>query len=265
MTICFLILLIALLGGGAMSQSFAGPGQEFQFQNASVTVEWPLQAVENVREMTKNLPKIDEFSSATDRSQYIQLVRDLAIQPLVFKMPFCSHSYNAENQSFRISLVPRIGESEPGWWNLNLVKNEQTTGTYAAQNAFGASARVEKVLRTEVDIRWQSIRKPPSVGQQPYLVNDYQYVVDVSVPSEQARAEEKDIACLIVFRPTLLYSSKDQGKSAWFPFLVNEVAHTPPTLRSPYDRTIERTVLIGVFEELWIVNERTGKVYARFN
>ena len=261
----FPILLIALLGGGGISQSFAGPRQEFQFQNVTVTVEWPLQAVEKVREMTKNLPKIDEFSSAVDRTRYIQLVHDLAIQPLVFKVPFCSHSYNAESQSFRISLIPRIGESEPGWWNLNLVRDEQTTGTYAGQSAFGASARVEKVLRTEVDIRWQSTRKPPSVSRQPYLVSDYQYVVDVSVPSEQARAEVKDIACLIVFRPTLLYSSKDQGKSAWFPFLLSEVAHSPPTLRSPYEHTIKRTVLIGVFEELWVVNERTGKVYARCN
>ena len=191
---------------------------------------------------------------------------DLPLQRLVFKAPFCSRSYNADTQSFRISLIPPIGESEPGgWWDLNLARENKTTGKYAGQTAFGASAQVEKVLRHEVNIRWQSDSKPVSVSRQKYLFNYYQYVVEVAVPSEQARAETEDIACLIVFKPTLLYSTKDQGKSVWLPFLLDHEERTTPTFRAPYDTTTKRTVLIGQFEELWVVNERTGKVYARFN
>jgi len=260
----FPIVIIALVASGGVSQSYAA--QEFQIQNVTVSVDEPFQAVEKVREVIKSLPTIDQFSTAADRLRYIKLVSDLPLQRLVFKAPFCSRSYNADTQSFRISLIPTIGESKSGLWHLDLARESKTTGKYAGQTAFGASAQVEKVLRQEVSIRWQFDSKPASVSRQEYLgFLYYQYVVEVAVPSEQARAETENIACLIVFRPTLLYSTKDQGKSAWLPFLLDEEEHTAPTFRAPYDTTTKRTVLIGQFDELWVVNERTGKVYARFN
>jgi hypothetical protein len=78
------------------------------------------------------------------------------------------------------------------------------------------------------------------------------YKFSVQVAPSEARESDKDMRCLVLFKPSA-------------PYVIDYLETIAPTMDFPTSYSAKGTALFGKVEQLWIFNQRSGKIYTRFN
>jgi hypothetical protein len=212
----------------------------------------PQSTVEWFKKSLSQIPiKIDQYSTATERAQFDQLLAQQfnSLEPLPFILPEsspqCQKKYNPDAQwfSFRLytSIYPPSSEIYKRYQynrsKLPIFEERKSLGSYEASNAFGVRATVTQGKIEEITLAFPM----PYPGKDEFSVQ--------MAPSE-ARESDKDMRCLVMFRPSP-------------PYVLDYSDYTTPTLDTPWSFSIKGTALFGRLEQLWIFNQRSGKIYTK--
>ena len=212
----------------------------------------PQSTVEWFKKSLSQIPiKIDQYSTATERAQFDQLLAQQfnSLEPLSFILPESSHQcqkkYNPDAQrfSFRLYASPYSSSSEIykryeyNRLKLSIFEERKSLGSYEASNAFGVKVTVNQGKIKEITLAFPT----PYPGK-------YEFSVQMA-PSE-ARESDKDMGCLALFRPSS-------------PYVIDYSAYISPTMDFPGSYSTEGTALHGRLEQLWIFNQRSGRIYTK--
>jgi hypothetical protein len=169
------------------------------------------------------------------------------------------YDYNADTSELRLFVLPESssmnGISAPDFqtsrreskgldqFDLDLKINSTTT--YKASNAFGATVTVEKTVSTRLGI---------AVNRIPFLIYgpaNQTYLVQLHMENFKAAKELPSLKALIVMKLA-------------DPYVVYDLRHSQPTRDNPTERITQRKYLTGDVFAIVVYSGLTGDVLARF-
>jgi hypothetical protein len=259
---------------GVSSLADAKTTSDFEALPPGFTGTDPKDAVAQMKKTIAGIPvKIDRYSSPIEKAQFEQYsaqqleAMGLLRFVLTKDSSFWYKTYDANNQAFKFNLMkiplnsldwPALrGSSSLTAAQIVLIRDRKTLGTYEGSNAFGAKRTITRFTDTNITIAFRPSSYLNKVGDDPQSIvkqgslpwGSYEFIVPLS--SAEAREAAENISCLILFKPT-------------FPYVLEYNDYDSPTIQSPYEIEIVGTALTGNFEQLWVFNQRTGKIYAKF-
>jgi hypothetical protein len=207
----------------------------------------PQSAVEWFRNSLSQSPvKIDQYSTAEERAQFVQYaaqqIDSRGLMLFMLRPAQCQKEYNPNTQVFTFKLysstIPRSLEFN----TLSILTEKKSLGNYEASNAFGVKVTVERISIRELSLAFVGV----------HLMRSIKYNFDVSVTSSEARESNMDIRCIALFKISSPY------------ILDYSSGPSTPTINSPSSISLQGTALVGTIRELWIINQRNGKIYKKF-
>lgn len=223
-----------------------------------------------VRVINEQPGKPDQFSTTAEHQAFAAKVAASMelLNPLEMVVP-CNNKYTPDLERFEVTieLIPIAGQAsrEPEVKALdtrtirvgvlNLKKSK-----YVGQNGYGAEVTIQRssgdYFYLASPIKGQGF-PPAALKQQDLgpaygqfrLTNQYRLQLDLQMSPEQARTEEKNLQCKIIFRVA-------------HPFLLQADEYIAPTRTWPYEIFIKGYALFGAVEKLSVGNAKSGKVYA---
>jgi hypothetical protein len=162
---------------------------------------------------------------------------------MLFMLPSreCQKEYNPITQAFTFKLswssLPKRSDLD----KLELFTERKSLGTYEASNAFGVTVTVSKMSIKEISLAF--------VGNR--IMYSIKYRFDVPVTPSEARESNMDIRCMVLFKTSS-------------PYIVDYSQRLSPTIDFHFSSSLEGTAIVGSIKQLWIINQRNGKIYKKF-
>ena len=206
----------------------------------------PQSAVEWFRNSLSQSPvKIDQYSTAEEQAQFVQYTAQQFDSRglMLFMLPSagCQKKYNPDTQVFTFKLyhstIPRSSEFN----KLSLFTERKPLGSYEASNAFGVRVTVHEISIREISLAFVGVR----------LMFSIKYNFDASVTPSEARESNMDMRCMALFKTSS-------------PYIFDYSHHITPTINLPSSISLQGTALVGTIKQLWIINQRNGKIYKKF-
>ena len=233
----------------------------------------PVKIYQWVESQIQSIPgKPDQFSTPEERQRYEAAVteRMSSIRAIPF-IGHCQHKYKADQEQFEVKvLMSPITDfladgTDPEALKLRklwLAGVNKKDDTYASQNAYGATVEVYRTVSDEYVLTFPagSENEPSSVvvlddslrsnlmPYIPYKLRSYYLQLSAKLSPANARASEKQLACLFVF-------------SLSKPFIVRYKERKIPTRDSPFDTTSNGYAFFGQLDQVAVFNKGTGELY----
>jgi hypothetical protein len=211
--------------------------------------------------------KPDQFSTSDEREKYARAISEK--MESVGKIPLigvCQKKYDADRQQYEVKILLSsikdysLKEPNPEALNLRRLTVAQANvqrDTYSAQNAYGAKIDVSRFVSDDYVLSFPAgANNEPSGSivpgstssiRLPYRYTFNYLVLSARMPPNEARDNDKQIACMYVF-------------SLMPPYVFTFKERDTPTRDLPFERTSNGFALFGKLDQAAVINRATGAI-----
>ncbi len=190
-----------------------------------------------------------QFDQRTAASGAIALTGSItSADPMAFVSQHSFFQYDAERQAFTSTVYfgryGTINDANAGLFPAEPVETiSQIDKQYEASNAYGAKAIVDSTSRQVCGVVLSTAIRTKSW-------DSIQLKIDFPMPSDEARTAKGDLK--IVLLGAIIP-----------PYIGAFYTSTQATISSPSAYTASGDAVVMRFDEAWVFNQRTGKIYAK--
>lgn len=160
--------------------------------------------------------------------------------------------YDADKQAYKIHLINSKMDDDykSSLVGIEFAGDKKDGPSYNASNAFGVAVSVSSletkgyVLGFSDETINESLKKT--------RLNQFDRDFSLSIPMSPDEARELNNQVAVVFVSRLAA-----------PPLLEYKTYFSPTIRTPIQASMQYSILYTVIEQLWVVNVKTGKIYAK--
>lgn len=213
--------------------------------------------------------KPDQFSTPDEKRAYESALADrlkaVGQIPVIVK---CQKKYDGDRQRYEIKAsahsiknyhsLKEVDARAQNLKMLTLSMKNLKNDSYAGQNAYGAETQISRTVGDIYAVAFPLNKAPASVIADgstrltntplPYDI-DFKYLqLSVAMSSTDARANDKDIACLFTL-------------SVAPPYVLKFNERSTPTRSLPFDSTFTYYAIYGSLDQMAVINTATGVIY----
>lgn len=230
----------------------------------------PLKVYEWLAKYITETPgKPDQFSTSGEKSAYetalAERLKNVGQIPVYGK---CQKKYDGDLQRYEIKAsahsiknyfnIKEVDAKAQNVKFISLAIENLKRDSYTGQNAYGAETQISRTTADIYAISFPLSKAPASVivdGSTrltniplPYDI-DFKYLqFHFAMPSIDARANDKDIACLFIF-------------SVAQPYILKFSERTAPTRDLPFEDNFTYYAIYGSLDQVAVINKATGAIY----